>query len=101
LKPGKPLSLASMYKKSYRNSMDTLWCHDAVGARKIKRISQDSKITVVTKSNRAIRFYARTLYLYKDEFLIGERTAPRLRGPNYFPIRLSEIDRIELTGFSF
>ena len=101
LKPSRGLSVAHIYKRAFRNSIDSLWCVDKLGGRRLKRINQDSRITIVTKGNRAIRFYAKTLYLYKNEFLIGERTAPSLRGPNYYPVRLSEIDRIEVTGFSF
>ena len=97
----KSLAIGYMYRKVYRNSIDTLMCRDEIGKSRIKRISPDSKITIVTKKNQAIKFYAKTLYIYKGQFLIGERTAPRLRGPNYYPVRLSDIDRIEVTGFSF
>lgn len=95
------LSIGYMYRKVYRNGIDTLVCRDEIGHTRLKKISPDSKITIFTKQNQSIRFYAKSLYIYKGQFLIGERTAPRLRGPNYFPVRLADIDRIEVTGFSF
>lgn len=85
-----------MYKKQYINAMDTLTCQDAVGHIRTKRLHYDSKITVVTCANKSIRFYAKTLYIWKGEFLIGERTSLNLYGPNYFPIKLSDISRIEV-----
>jgi hypothetical protein len=101
LRPEKGLKIGSIYKKTYKNSVDTLWYHDETGALRVKCINLDSKIVVVTKGKKAIKFYAKTLYIYKDQFLIGERTAPRLRGPNYFPVKLSEIDRMEVSAISF
>jgi hypothetical protein len=101
LKPEKGLKIGAIHKKTYKNSIDTLYCTDETGNLKIKCVNHDSKIVVVTKGNKAIKYYAKTLYIYKGQFLIGERTAPRLRGPNYFPVRLSEIDRIEVNAVSF
>jgi hypothetical protein len=95
----KGLSLNAMYRKQFKNSIDTLECLDESGAVKLKRINYDSRITIITRKNKAIKYYAKTLYIYKDEFLIGERTAPKLRGPNYFPVKLSDISRIEVVGF--
>jgi hypothetical protein len=89
-------SLTTMYKKQYINSMDTLTCLDAVGKLKIKRLHSDSKITIITHKNKAIKFYAKTLYIWNGEFLIGERTSLNLYGPNYFPIKLTDISRIEI-----
>jgi hypothetical protein len=93
------LSINMLYKKQFKNSLDTVVCSDMNGALKRKRLSQDSKIRIYTKQNKSIKYYAKSLYIYKDEYLIGERTAPRLYGPNYFPVRLSEIDRIEVMSY--
>jgi hypothetical protein len=101
LKPEKGLKIGLLHKKTYKNNIDTLWCTDATGALRIKCVNHDSKIVVVTKGNKSIKYYAKTLFIYKDQFLIGEITAPRLRGPNYFPVKLSEIDRIEVSAVSF
>ena len=95
----KGLSLNSIYKKQFRNSIDTLELLDETGSVKLKRIHHDSRITIITRKNKAIKYYAKTLYIYKNEFLIGERTAPKLRGPNYFPVKLSDISRIEVIDF--
>jgi hypothetical protein len=92
-------SISSLYQKQMKNNLDTLSCSDEIGKKKMKRINHDSKITIITKKNKAIKLYAKTLYIYKDEFLIGERTKPKLYGPNYFPIKLSEISRIEVKGY--
>ena len=64
----------------------------------IKAIAMDIDGTL-TNDQKVIRFYVKSLYIYKDQFLIGERTAPKLRGPNYFPVRLSDISRIEFNSF--
>ena len=101
LKPEKGLKIGNIHKKTYKNHIDTLWCTDETGNLKMKTINHDSKIVVVTKGNKSIKYYAKTLFIYKDQFLIGERTAPRLRGPNYFPVKLTEIDRIEVNAVSF
>jgi hypothetical protein len=95
----KGLSLNSIYRKQFKNNIDTLECLDESGAVILKRINYDSRITIVTRKNKSIKYYAKTLYIYKNEFLIGERTAPKLRGPNYFPVKLSDISRIEVVGF--
>ena len=87
-----------MYKWQFNNHVDTLVCLDAIGKQKQKRLKFDSKITIITNDNRSIRFYAKTLYIWKDEFLIGERTAVSLRSPNYFTIKLKDIARIEVKG---
>jgi hypothetical protein len=92
------LSINHLYKKQYKNSLDTVVCIDEVGKKKLRRLSQDSKVIIYTR-NQSIKYYVKSLYIYKDEYLIGERTAPRLYGPNYFPVKLSEIDRIEVKGY--
>jgi hypothetical protein len=88
--------LTSTYSKQFVNNMDTLPCADADGRIRTKRFNYDSKIKIVTHKNKKIKFYAKTLYIWKGQFLIGERTAPTLYGPNYFPVRLSDIARIEV-----
>ncbi len=95
------LKIGNMYRKPYKNDLDTLFCIDEIGRIRPKRFNGDTKITIVTRENKAIKYYAKSLYIYNDQFLIGERTAPRLRGPNYYPVRLSEIDRIEVSAISF
>ena len=93
------ISVSKLHVKQFKNQLDTIVCSDENGAMMRKRVSQDAKIRIYTKKQKAIKFYAKTLYIYKNEYLIGERTAPKLYGPNYFPIKLSEIDKIEYTGF--
>jgi len=90
--------LLDMYQHQFNNQVDTLRCSDAVGQVKTKKLRFDSKITVITADNRSFRFYAQTLYIWKDEYLIGERIAPTLRSPNYFPVKLKDIVRIEVRG---
>src|SRR5687768_15317527 len=79
--------LLETYRWQFNNNVDTLVCVDPIGKQKQKRLKFDSKITVITNDNRIIRFYAKTLYIWKDEFLIGERTSVSLRSPNYFPVK--------------
>lgn len=88
--------LLALYKKQYNNQVDTLLYLDKIGKVKAKRLTYDSKITIITTGNKSIRFYAKSLYIWKDEFLIGERTVPSLRGPSYFPVKLKDIARIEV-----
>jgi hypothetical protein len=93
------LSLNTIYKKQYKNGIDTLIVADESGnVIKARRFGYDSKIRVITKKNKSIKYYVKSLYIYKGEYLIGERPAPKLYGPNYFPVKLSEISRIEVTG---
>ncbi len=91
-------ALIAMYKKTYNNHVDTLLCLDPIGNIKTKRLKFDSKITVITTDNKSYKFYAKTLYIWKDEFLIGERIAPSLRSPIYYPVKLKDIARIEVRG---
>jgi hypothetical protein len=90
--------LLALYKNQYNNHVDTILCLDRIGKTKAKRLSYDSKVTVITTDNRTIRFYAKTLYIWKDEFLVGERTVPSLRGVNCFTVKLKDIARIEVRG---
>src|SRR5436305_9288539 len=46
-------SLTTMYTKQYINNVDTLRCSDAVGRVKTKRLRYDSKITIVTRTNKS------------------------------------------------
>jgi hypothetical protein len=93
------LPVTSLHYKQFKNKLDTLIIADQSGRMKKKRLTQDSKIRIYTKRNKSIKYYAKTLYIYKDEFLIGERTAPKLYGPNYFPVKLKDIDRIEVITY--
>jgi len=90
--------LLSMYQTQFNNQVDTLRCSNAVGQIKTKKLRFDSKITVIMADNRSFKFYAQTLYIWKDEYLIGERISPSLRSPNYFPVKLKDIVRIEVRG---
>ncbi len=90
--------LFSVYKAEYNNHLDTLQCADKIGKTSLRRLKYDSKITVITTSNKSIRFYAKTLYIWKDEYLIGERSTPTLHGPKCVPIKLKDIARIEVRG---
>jgi hypothetical protein len=88
--------LTAMYNKQYSNNIDTIRCADALGQIKTKRFTYDTKVTVKTKQNKTIKYYAKTLYIWKEEFLVGERTAPAFYGPNYLPIKLADIVSIEV-----
>lgn len=82
--------------KPYNNNIDSLVCINAVGKIKLKRFKYTSKIRVVTK-NQSVKLYAKTLYIWNDQFLVGERVTPSLTGgPSYFPVKLDEISRIEV-----
>jgi hypothetical protein len=91
-------SVTGIRKGKNHNCLDTLSCYDSDGRIRKKKFSYDSKITIVTKDNREIRYYVKTLYIWKDQFLIGERTKMSLTGPNYFPVKLDDISRIEIKG---
>lgn len=84
--------------KPYNNNIDTLEYFDPVmGKTKKKRFNYSSKVTIITKKDKVVKVYAKSLYIWNDQFLVGERTTPNLRGgPNYFPIKLSDIARIEM-----
>jgi len=83
--------------KSYNNNIDTLLCEDAVGKAKMKKFSYSSKVRIITKRDESVRVYAKTLYIWNDEFLVGERVTPGLTGgPSYFPVRIEDIARIEV-----
>ena len=88
--------LTAMHSKTYTNTIDTLNCANALGEVTTKRFNYDSKITVVTSQNKAIKFYVKTLYIWNKEYLVGERTALSVYGPNYFLVKLSNIMRIEV-----
>lgn len=107
LKPGSTSSgekglglnkLINMYKKQYNNRVDTLLCLDKSGRSKIRRLTCDSKITIITNDKRSLNFYAKTLYIWNGEYLIGERTAINLRRSNCCTVRLKDIARIEVRG---
>jgi len=89
-------TFTAMHNRHYVNAMDTLKCADAIGQIRTKRFNYDSKITVVTNQNKAIKFFAKTLYIYNDQYLVGERTSISIYGPNYFLVKLSDISRIEV-----
>lgn len=94
---GKGLNtLISIYKKQYNNHMDTLACSDSDGNVRLKRFSYDSKVKIITKENKTIRYYAKTLYIWNDQFLIGERASVNLGGASYVPVKLTDIARIEV-----
>lgn len=84
--------------KPYNNNIDSLVCIDEIGKLKVKRFSYTSKIRIITNRDKSVKLYAKTLYIWKDQFLIGERVSPSIYGgPNYFPVRLSDIARIEVS----
>lgn len=91
----------AMLSKNYINAIDTLKCADPVGQIKTKRFKYDSKITVVTHQKKKIKFYAKTLYIWRGEYLIGELASLNIYGTNYFPVKLCDISRIEVRGTSF
>jgi|GEM_PF-2528440 len=89
-------ALTAMHSKTYTNTIDTLACADHIGHIRTKKFNYDSKITVVTTKNKAIKLYAKTLYIYNEQYLVGERTTLSVYGPNYFLVKLSDISRIEV-----
>lgn len=83
--------------KPYNNNIDTLLCLDQVGKKKLKRFGYSSKVTIVTNTDKSVKVYAKSLYIWNDQFLIGERAKPSiLGGPDFFPVRLCDIARIEV-----
>lgn len=90
--------LTAMYKKHYNNKIDSLVCQDKIGKLKVRHLSADSKITVITTTNKTVNFYAKTLYILNDEYLIGERTTINLRRFNGGMVKLKDIARIEVRG---
>jgi hypothetical protein len=95
-KEGKSLNAIKSLNRGilYNNSLDTLPCLHVSGKTRLKRVKYDSKIRIVTANKKSIKFYAKTLFIWNDEFLIGERTAPTLRGINLYPVRLKDIEEI-------
>jgi hypothetical protein len=91
-------SVTSIKKGKNHNNMDTLSFYSTAGKKRVKKFNYDSKITVVTRDNKEIKYYVKTLYIWNDQYLIGERTQVSFNGPNYFPVRLDEISRIEIKG---
>jgi hypothetical protein len=71
-------------------------CFDPVGKTKLKKFNYTSKIKIITTTDRSVKLYAKTLYIWNDQYLIGERVSPSLGGPSYFPVRLCDIARIEV-----
>lgn len=90
--------IIDMYRKQYNNRMDSLLCIDKSGSSKKRRLTCDSKITVITNDKRSLNFYAKTLYIWNNEYLIGERTTINLRRSNCCTVRLKDIARIEVRG---
>ena len=90
--------LLALYQSPYNNRVDTLLCFNRTGCLTPKRLKLDSKVTVITKTNKAIHFYAKTLFIWNEEFLIGERTKLNLRRSNCFSVKLKDIARIEVRG---
>lgn len=88
--------LDNMYNKQYTNSIDTVTCTSNEGQLCTKRFTYDTKITIRTHGKKKVKLYAKTLYIWRNEFLVGERTNPSFFGPHYFPVKLSEIASIEI-----
>src|SRR5213596_484297 len=61
-------SVSGIRKGKNHNTLDTVSCYDSNGNVQLKKLNDDSKITVVTKDNREIRYYVKTLYIWKDQF---------------------------------
>src|SRR5688572_28253563 len=53
------LSLNNLYKKQYRNNIDTLICADEIGQLKTRRFGRDSKIRIYTK-DKSVKYYMKT-----------------------------------------
>jgi hypothetical protein len=96
---GISLKSVSLIKKGkpYNNNIDTLLCVDGTGQLKVKKFNYTSTIRIITKKDKSVKLYAKTLYIWNDQFLVGERVSPSIYGgPNIFPVKLSEISRIEV-----
>jgi hypothetical protein len=91
-------SVTEIRKGKNHNTLDTLSFYKHNGKKLLKKFSYDSRITVVTKDQKQISYYAKTLYIWKDQYLIGERTGLSLSGPNYYPVKLENIERLEVKG---
>lgn len=90
--------LIALYKKPHNNRVDTLVCLNKIGQAKPRRVRYDSKMTVITNKHQTINFYAKSLYIWNEEFLVGERTTLNLRKANCFSVKLKDIARIEVRG---
>ncbi|MES2681808.1 MAG: hypothetical protein V4635_18080 [Bacteroidota bacterium] len=88
----------ALSKTQYNNRIDTLLCLDKTGEIQPRKLKYDSRVTIITTSNKSIHFYAKTLFIWNEEFLIGERTTINLRRSNCFSVKLKDIARIEVKG---
>jgi hypothetical protein len=66
------------------------------GQTQMKKLREDARLRITTKNHEVHYFYARTVYIWKEEFLIGERSALSWRNSLYTPVRLRDIVRIEV-----
>jgi hypothetical protein len=62
----------------------------------MKKLRGDSRLRITTKSQKVLYFYTRTVFIWKEEFLIGERSTLSWRNSLYTPVRLRDILRIEV-----
>jgi len=82
--------------RQYNNHVDSLRCILEDGQTQMKKLRGDSRLRITTKNRQVLYFYARTVYIWKEEFLIGERSTFTWRNSLYTPVRLRDILRIEV-----
>lgn len=80
----------------YNNHVDSLQCVLNNGTKVMKLLHNDSRLRIITRTQGVLHYYANTVYIWKNEFLIGERSSITWSGNLYLPIRLSDIIRIEV-----
>jgi hypothetical protein len=82
----------------YNNHLDSVPCLLADGYAKMKKIRSDARLRIITKNRQVISFYARTVYIWKNEFLIGECSSISWKSTLYRPVRLKDIVRVEVVS---
>jgi hypothetical protein len=82
--------------RQYNNHIDSLRCILEDGQTQMKKLRGDSRLRITTKSQKVLYFYTRTVFIWKEEFLIGERSTLSWRNSLYTPVRLRDILRIEV-----
>lgn len=97
-KEGGLKKLLSTYHVQYNNKMDSISYFDAGGALKKRPVKYDTRLRVVTRTKGSFWMYARTLFIWKGEYLVGERGEVKLKNTGYLPVPICEIERIEIRG---
>jgi len=80
----------------YNNHLDSIYCLLPGGGTCMKKIRSDSRLRIITKNKEVISLYARTVYIWKHEFLVGECSSLSWKNSLYRPVRLKDIVRVEV-----